>query len=52
MGTVKDSRKKLPINYVLDGRWKVTKVLGEGAFGAVYEVSDIERPGKHFALKV
>jgi len=52
MGTVKDARKKLPVNYVLDSRWKITKVLGEGAFGAVYEVSDMERPGKLFALKV
>lgn len=49
---VKDSRKKLAIGYVLDGRWKIAKLLGEGAFGAVYEVNDTERPGKHFALKV
>lgn len=48
----KDERRRVPVGTALENRWMVTKILGEGAFGAVYEVKDLERPDKVFALKV
>uniref|UniRef100_A0A915L2K8 Protein kinase domain-containing protein n=1 Tax=Romanomermis culicivorax TaxID=13658 RepID=A0A915L2K8_ROMCU len=48
----KDERRRVPVGTKLEDRWQVTKILGEGAFGAVYEVVDADRPGKVFALKV
>lgn len=49
---VENQDLRLPIDSILDNRWKVDKVLGEGAFGAVYEVADIRRANSAFALKV
>jgi len=48
----KDPRRRMQPGFVLEGRWQIVKILGEGAFGAVYEVSDTQRPEKLFALKV
>uniref|UniRef100_A0A915IH10 non-specific serine/threonine protein kinase n=1 Tax=Romanomermis culicivorax TaxID=13658 RepID=A0A915IH10_ROMCU len=44
--------RKLEVDSIFDGRWKVVKILGEGAFGAVYEVVDNQNPVKIFALKI
>uniref|UniRef100_A0A5S6QY21 Protein kinase domain-containing protein n=1 Tax=Trichuris muris TaxID=70415 RepID=A0A5S6QY21_TRIMR len=41
----------LDVGTVVDKRWKVTKVLGSGSFGAVYEVMDL-KSGKCEAMKV
>uniref|UniRef100_A0A915JMK5 Protein kinase domain-containing protein n=1 Tax=Romanomermis culicivorax TaxID=13658 RepID=A0A915JMK5_ROMCU len=38
-GEAKDERRRVPVGTKLEGRWEVTKILGEGAFGAVYEVT-------------
>uniref|UniRef100_A0A915KAS7 Protein kinase domain-containing protein n=1 Tax=Romanomermis culicivorax TaxID=13658 RepID=A0A915KAS7_ROMCU len=42
---------RVQIGELIDRRWKVTKILGEGAFGAVYEVEDATN-GKSYALKL
>lgn len=42
----------MDVGFVLDDRWEIKKILGEGAFGAVYECGDVTRPGKSYALKV
>lgn len=52
MAEAKDAKRRMAVGSVLDDRWKCERILGEGAFGAVYEVSDLKRPGKVFALKV
>jgi len=49
---IENKNLRLDINHVLDSRWKIVKVLGEGAFGAVYEVLDVKRNNAAFALKV
>ena len=36
--------------YLVDGRWTVTAFLGEGTFGRVYQVKDVD--GKLYALKM
>uniref|UniRef100_A0A915I4R3 Protein kinase domain-containing protein n=1 Tax=Romanomermis culicivorax TaxID=13658 RepID=A0A915I4R3_ROMCU len=44
---------RLPIGEVIDKRWQLNKLLGAGAFGAVYEVidlADVNRPT--YALKL
>jgi len=48
----RDAKRRVPVGSALENRWRVTKILGEGAFGAVYEVEDLENPGKMYALKV
>lgn len=48
----KNPRLRMQPGYVLENKWRIMKILGEGAFGAVYEVQDASRPDKLFALKV
>ncbi|KRZ72842.1 Nuclear pore complex protein Nup93, partial [Trichinella papuae] len=43
----------LPVDHVIAGRWKVTKFLGNGLFGSVYDVIDIQSENEeHYAAKV
>ncbi|GMR41805.1 hypothetical protein PMAYCL1PPCAC_12000, partial [Pristionchus mayeri] len=37
---------------VLGGRWSIMKLLDEGGFGRVYQVSDLKKPGNFAALKI
>ncbi|GMR41678.1 hypothetical protein PMAYCL1PPCAC_11873 [Pristionchus mayeri] len=37
---------------VLGGRWSIMKLLDEGCFGRVYQVSDLRKPGNFAALKI
>uniref|UniRef100_A0A915HDS6 non-specific serine/threonine protein kinase n=1 Tax=Romanomermis culicivorax TaxID=13658 RepID=A0A915HDS6_ROMCU len=39
------------IGSVIDEKWKIMRILGEGAFGAVYEVEDEGDPRAMYALK-
>ena len=48
---------KMDINYIkkyepIDGKWYITKELGKGAFGTVYEVERKDYPDMKAALKV
>lgn len=51
---VTDEKKFIAVGEMLDGRWENVRVLGEGGFGAVYEVkgTEGEHKDKHYALKV
>lgn len=51
---VQDEKKFIAVGEILDGRWENVRVLGEGGFGAVYEVKGLEGEHKdmHYALKV
>jgi len=51
---VQDEKKFIAVGELLDGRWEIVRVLGEGGFGAVYEVKGIEgeHRDQHYALKV
>lgn len=37
---------------MIDGRWSVDAILGEGTFGKVYRVKDLQEEGKEYALKL
>lgn len=37
---------------IVDGRWKIHRILGEGAFGTVYKVDDLKNPKHFYAMKV
>lgn len=41
----------LPIGAVLDGKFKIVQVLGEGGMGTVYKVEQVGRPGYFSAIK-
>lgn len=41
----------LPIGTVLDRKFKIVSVLGEGGMGTVYKVEQIDRPGLYRAVK-
>src|SRR5579862_5167454 len=41
----------LPIGTILDRKFKIVSVLGEGGMGTVYKVEQVDRPGLFFAVK-
>jgi serine/threonine protein kinase len=41
----------LPIGTVLDRKFKIVSVLGEGGMGTVYKVEQLDRPGLYRAVK-
>lgn len=41
----------LPIGTILDRKFKLVQVLGEGGMGTVYKVEQIDRPGRFWAVK-
>ena len=41
----------LPIGTILDGKFKIVQVLGEGGMGTVYKVEVVGRPGYYRAVK-
>jgi len=40
-GIILDSRLGLPVNTLLDGSYRIARVVGSGGFGITYEAEDI-----------
>jgi len=49
-GDVVDTRFALPVNAVIDGSYRIVRVVGSGGFGITYEAEDINL-GTTVALK-
>ncbi len=47
-----DDESMLPVGTILDGRYKLQKHIGSGAFADVYKATDVAVPGHVVALKV
>lgn len=49
-----ETLRKLQPGEKVDARWQIVKMVGEGGFGAVYEVKDTTNTssGRNYALKV
>src|ERR1700680_2393226 len=41
----------LPIGNILDGKFKIVQVLGEGGMGTVYKVEQVGTPSYFYAVK-
>ena len=46
MEKVLDDRVVLPVNTVLDGSYRIVRVVGSGGFGITYEAEDIRLRAK------